>query len=54
MYDENNSSDISIEYAKRLDEKIKMLELNNINYKIIYPLDFKQKSLDEIFSFLFK
>ena len=33
-------------------EKINMLESINANNKIIYPIDFREKSLDEIFSFL--
>jgi hypothetical protein len=39
-------------YKLDLDEKIKMLESEKLNYVIVYPSDFKEKSLEEIFSFL--
>ncbi len=40
-------------YQSNLKEKIKMLESENLNYKILYPKDF-ERPLDEVFSFLYK
>jgi hypothetical protein len=40
-------------YKKGLNKKISLLEEKNLKYKIIYPSDFKSKSLDKIFSFLY-
>lgn len=54
MYDESNNSLISTEYAEKLNEKIKMLESNQLNFKIIYKNDFNTNELDEIFNFLFQ
>lgn len=39
-------------YAKKLHYKIRLLNEAKVNYLIIYPEDMKDKSLDEIFSFL--
>lgn len=47
-----NKSSVELDYERRLKEKLSMLESSNLNYHIIYPKDFKAKSLDEIFSFL--
>lgn len=40
-------------YKRRIKEKVGLLESNNLNYKIIYPIDF-EKPLDEVFSFLWE
>ena len=39
-------------YIKRFNDKLKLLEKSNLNYLVLYPKDFKEKTLDEIFSFL--
>ncbi len=41
-------------YRKNLKEKILLLNQSGVNYKIIYPEDLKEKSIEEIFSFLIK
>lgn len=41
-------------YKRKLKYKIKLLNRQGLNYKIIYPSDMREKSLDDIFSFLFK
>ena len=44
-------SSMEKDYKKRFDHKLNTL-LSNFNYKILYPQDFKEKTLDEMFSFL--
>jgi hypothetical protein len=41
-------------YEQGIKEKVKMLEKSKVRYKILYPKDFKRKTIDEIFSFLYK
>lgn len=48
----NNDDKIRRRYKEHLNKKMKMLQENSLNYKIIYPKDFKTKSMNEIFSFL--
>jgi hypothetical protein len=50
----DNESSIEKDYIRRFDAKIEIIESANLNYFVIYPKDFKEKSLDEIFSFLYK
>lgn len=52
MYSEDDG-EISVDYRNRLLQKIKMLDSENLNYKILYPKDFKNKTLDKIFNFMF-
>lgn len=49
---EEYSDKIHIDYKEKMTEKEEMLIESKVDYKIIYPRDFKTKSLDEIFSFL--
>lgn len=49
--DDKNKSSISKGYRKNLNDKIRMLESENLNYLVIYKKDLQNKSLDEIFSF---
>lgn len=44
---------IKIRYQINLKQKEKMLQDNNLNYKIIYPHELKTTPLPELFSFLF-
>lgn len=41
-------------YKKGLNKKIELLDDNKLKYIILYPEDFKTKTLDEIFAFLLK
>ncbi|MFS0657352.1 hypothetical protein AB1L07_01840 [Niallia alba] len=43
---------IEKDYLRRLKNKEDMLKTSNVNYLIVYPHDIRNKSLDEIFSFL--
>jgi hypothetical protein len=47
------SSNMELDYKKRFDHKLNNL-LSNFNYKVLYPRDFKEKTLNEMFSFLFE
>lgn len=49
----NNYSCMEANYKKSFDHKVSEL-LTNFNYHIFYPKDFKEKTLDEMFSFLFE
>ncbi|MEK4824638.1 hypothetical protein NSS71_08765 [Niallia sp. FSL W8-0951] len=51
-YKTNLINKIEVTYNKRMHEKEIMLINSGVNYLFIYPNDFKEKSLDEIFSFL--
>ncbi|WP_339194052.1 hypothetical protein MKY95_19640 [Paenibacillus sp. FSL P4-0176] len=46
-------SSMERDYKKRFDHKLDTL-LKEFNYKVLYPQDFKGKTLDEMFSFLFE
>lgn len=51
--EEKDNGKVQELYRIHLKEKIEMLESAKLNYKIIYPEDMRQYSLDEIFSFLY-
>lgn len=48
----NNLKGYHREYKIHIDEKEEMLKSKNLNYKILYPSDFK-KPLEEVYSFSF-
>lgn len=50
--DNKNKSYVEKDYIRRFNDKLKLLEKSNLNYFVLYPKDFKEKTLDEIFSFL--
>jgi hypothetical protein len=50
--DELYSDKIHEKYRLDLIDKVKMLESENLKYKIVYPSDFKNGTIEEIFSFL--
>lgn len=50
----NKDDFIREKYKKDLNDKIHMLDLADLSYLVIYPSDLREKSLDEIFSFLYK
>ena len=53
-YSANKDQDyIKKKYKEGLDEKERMLQIEKLNYKIIYPKDIEKKPIDEVFSFLF-
>lgn len=53
MNDSSSYDDhIKKRYRRGLDDKIKILSDSNLNYKIIYPHDFQNRTMDDIFSFL--
>lgn len=45
---------VRVKYRKDLNDKIKLLKENNLNYKIIYPHELKSFPLSEVFYFLFE
>lgn len=50
----DTTSDEERMYLRKLNYKIKLFNMNNIkNYKIIFRKDMQEKSLDEIFEFIF-
>lgn len=46
------TSDETILYYKKLKRKEEILKNNNLNYRIIYACEFRNKSIEEIFNFL--
>ncbi|WP_310877168.1 homing endonuclease associated repeat-containing protein [Priestia megaterium] len=48
----SKNNKIHLKYKKDLDDKIKMLIDADLNYLVIYPHDLKDKSYEDIFSFL--
>jgi len=50
----NKDDKIRTRYKLGIEEKEKMLSKSNLQYKIIYPTELYQKSLDEVFYFLYK
>lgn len=50
----DSKSKIELDYIKRFEHKLKLINNSNLNFIALYPKDFKSKSLDEIFSFLSK
>jgi hypothetical protein len=54
-HDEINEDDyIKKKYKKDIEYKEKLLKESKVNYKIIYPNNFKEKQIHNIFSFLYK
>jgi hypothetical protein len=51
---ESTKSKIGIKYIKGIKEKEQMLKSANLNYKFIYPKDFYNHTIEEVFSFLFE
>ncbi|MEI2464987.1 hypothetical protein, partial [Niallia taxi] len=47
------SNMLEVLYAKKINIKEEFLKVNKLNHLIIYPNDFKEQTLDSLFSFLY-